>query len=229
MLRAKKKISKKVIKEDSVVTAYFKAQTWYDENKKRLSTIGSVVIVLALAAWFYSNNVHANNERATTELARVFTYYDNGQYLIAVNGIPEKNIAGLQSIVDNYGSTRIGNLAEFYLASSYYNLQEYDKALEHFKSYGGGSPLLESSASAGIGACYEAKGDFKKAAENYERAAMKSIHDPNAPDNLVNAARNFGKSGEKERAVELLKRVKKDYPASSAARDVERYIAEVST
>ena len=229
MLRAKKKISKKVIKEDTIVTTYFKAQTWYDENKKRLSTIGSVVIVLALAAWFYSNNVHANNDRATTELARVFTYYDNGQYLIAVNGIPEKNIAGLQSIVDNYGNTRIGSLAEFYLASSYYNLQEYDKALEHFNGYGGGSPLLESSASAGIGACYEAKGDFKKAAENYEKAAMKNTDDPNAPDNLVNAARNFGKSGEKERAVELLKRVKKDYPASTAARDVERYIAEVNT
>ena len=229
MLRAKKKISKKVIKEDSIVTTYFKAQSWYDENKKRLSTIGSVVIVVAVALWFYSNNVRGNNERATTELARVFTYYDNGQYLIAVNGIPEKNIAGLQSIVDNYGSTHVGNLAEFYLASSYYNLQEYDKALEHFKGYGGGSPLLESSASAGIGACYEAKGDFKKAAENYEKGAMKNLDDPNAPDNLVNAARNFGKSGEKERAVELLKRVKKDYPASSAARDVERYIAEVST
>lgn len=228
MLRAQKKISKKVIKEDTLVTTYFKAQTWYDENKKRMSTVGGVVIVLVLALWFYSNNVRANNERATTDLAKVFTYYDNGQYQIAINGIPEKNVAGLQTIVDNYGGTTSGNLAKFYLANAYYNTQDYDKALEYFKDYGGGNALLEISAHAGIGACYEAKGEHKKAAENFEKAALKNSDDPNAADNLVNAARNFGKSGEKERAVELLKKVKKDYPSSTAARDVERYIAEVS-
>jgi TolA-binding protein len=228
MLRAQKKISKRVIKEDTLVTTYFKAQTWYDENKKRISTVGGIVIVAALALWFYSNNMRANNERATTDLAKVFSFYDNGQYVIAINGIPEKNIAGLQSIVDNYGSSHAGNLAKFYLANAYYNTQDYDKALTYFDDFGGNDGLLTNSALAGIGACYEAKGNFKKAAENYEKAALKNAEDPNAADNLVNAARNFGKTGEKERAVELLKRVKRDYPTSTAARDVDRYIAEVS-
>ena len=228
MLRAQKKISKKVIKEDKLVTTYFKAQSWYDENRKRLSTIGGVVIVLVLALWFYSNNVRANNERATTDLAKVFTFYDNGQYQIAINGIPERNVTGLQALVDNYGSTKSGNLAKFYLASAYYNSQDFDKALEYFKDYGGGNPLLEISALAGAGACFEAKGELMKAAENFEKAGLKNADDPNAPENLVNAARNFGKAGEKERAVELLKKVKREYPSSTAARDVERYIAEVS-
>ena len=228
MLRAQKKISKKVIKEDKLVTTYFKAQSWYDDNRKRLSTIGGVVIVLVLALWFYSNNVRANNERATTDLAKVFTFYDNGQYQIAINGIPERNVTGLQALVNNYGSTKSGNLAKFYLASAYYNSQDFDKALEYFKDYSGGNPLLEISALAGAGPCFEAKGEHMNAAENFEKAGLKNADDPNTPENLVNAARNFGKVGEKERAVELLKKVKKEYPSSTAARDVERYIAEVS-
>jgi tetratricopeptide (TPR) repeat protein len=229
MLRAKKKISQRVIKEDALVTTYFKAQVWYDENKKRVSTVVGIVAVLAVALWFYSNNVRANDDRATAELARVFSFYDNGQYQIAINGIPEKNVSGLQSIVDNYGSTKAGNIAKFYLANAYYNSQNYDKALAYFNDFGGSNNLLiENSAIAGIGACYEAKGNFKKAAENYEKAALKDSDDPNAADNLVNAARNFGKSGDKDRAIELLKKVKKDYPTSTAARDVDRYIAEVS-
>ena len=229
MLRAKKKISQRVIKEDALVTTYFKAQVWYDENKKRVSTVVGIVAVLAVALWFYSNNVRANDDRATAELARVYTFYDNGQYQIAINGIPEKNVSGLQSIVDNYGSTKAGNIAKFYLANAYYNSQNYDKALAYFNDFGGSnSSLIENSAIAGIGACYEAKGNFKKAAENYEKAALKDSDDPNAADNLVNAARNFGKSGDKDRAIELLKKVKKDYPTSTAARDVDRYIAEVS-
>jgi tetratricopeptide (TPR) repeat protein len=228
MLRAQKKISKRVIKEDTLVTTYFKAQTWYDENKKRISTVGGILLVVVLGLWFYSNNMRANNERATTGLARVYSFYDNGQYIIAINGMPEKNIAGLQSIVDNYGSTNAGNLAKFYLASAYYNTQEFDKALKYFDDFSGSNSLLTNSALAGMGACYEAKGDFKKAAENYEKAALKNTDDPNAADNLMSAARNFGRSGEKERAIELLKRVKRDYPTSTAARDVDRYIAEVS-
>jgi tetratricopeptide (TPR) repeat protein len=229
MLRAKKKISQRVIKEDALVTTYFKAQVWYDENKKRVSTAAGIVAVLAVALWFYSNNVRANDDRATSELAKVFTFYDNGQYQIAINGIPEKNISGLQSIVDNYGSTKAGNIAKFYLANAYYNTQNYDKALDYFNDFSGSSnTLIENSAIAGIGACCEAKGNFKKAAENYEKAALKNSDDPNAADNLVNAARNFGKFGDKDRAIELLKKVKKDYPTSTAARDVDRYIAEVS-
>jgi len=229
MLRAKKKISQRVIKEDALVTTYFKAQVWYDENKKRVSTAGGILIAFAVALWFYSNNVHANDQRATTELAKVYTFYDNGQYQIAINGVPEKNVSGLQSIVDNYGSTKSGNIAKFYLANAYYNSQNYDKAQQYFNDFSSnGNTLVENSAIAGIGACYEAKGDFKKAAEYYEKAALKNSDDPNAPDNLVNAARNFGKSGEKDRAVELLKKVKKDYPTSTAARDVDRYMAEVS-
>ncbi|HTR82036.1 MAG TPA: tetratricopeptide repeat protein [Bacteroidota bacterium] len=228
MLRAKKKISKRVIKEDTLVTTYFKAQTWYDENKKRISAVGGVLIVAALALWFYSNNMREGNERATTDLAKVYSFYDNGQYLIAINGIPERNIAGLQSIVDNYGSTATGNLAKFYLADSYYNTQDYDKALKYFNDFSGNSSLLQNSATAGIAACYEAKGEYKKAAENYEKAGLENSDDPNAADNLVNAARDYAKSGDKDRAIDLLKRVKKDYPTSTAARDVDRYIAEVS-
>jgi len=229
MLRAQKKISKKVIKEDTLVTTYFKAQVWYDENRRRVSTVAGVVAVIAVALWFYSNNVRANNDRATTDLAKVYSFYDNGQYQIAINGIPERNINGLQSIVDNYGSTKSGNLAKFYLANAYYNTQNYDKALDYFSDFSGsGNSLVDNSAIAGIGACYEAKGNFKKAAENYEKAALKNTDDPNAADNLVNAARNFGRSGDKDRAVELLKKVKKDYPTSTAAREVERYIAEIS-
>ena len=229
MLRAKKKISQRVIKEDALVTTYFKAKVWYDENKKRVSTVAGIVAVLAVALWFYSNNMRANDDRATSELAKVYSFYDNGQYQIAINGVPEKNVTGLQSIVDNYGSTKAGNIAKFYLANAYYNSQNYDKALQYFNDFGGSSnALIENSAIAGIGACYEAKGDFKKAAENYEKAALKNNDDPNAADNLVNAARNFGKSGDKDRAVELLKKVKKDYPTSTAAREVDRYIAEVS-
>jgi tetratricopeptide (TPR) repeat protein len=229
MLRAQKKISKREIKEDKLITTYFQARTWLDDNRNRLGSIGGVVIVIILAIWFYSNNVRGNNEKAALDFGKVFTYYDNGQYSIAISGIPEKNVAGLQTIVDNYGSTRAGNMARFYLANAYYETQNFDKALEYFDAYSGGNDLLQISAYAGMASCYEAKNDFRKAAEYYEKAGVKKADDPNVAENLVNAARSYAKAGEKERALELLTKVKKEHPASPVLREYDRYLAEINS
>ncbi|MCX6138493.1 MAG: tetratricopeptide repeat protein [Ignavibacteriales bacterium] len=228
MLRAKKKISQRVIKEDKIATTYFKTREWLEENRHRLSTIGIVVAVVIIGLWFYLNNVKTRNEKAASDFAKIFVYFDNGQYQIALNGIPERNVSGLQSIVDNGGSTTAGNVAKFYLASAYYNMQEYGKALQYFEDFSGSDPLLKVSAISGAAGCYEAKKDFKKAAEAFEKAASKNSEDPNIAENLSNAARNYAKAGEKQRAIDLLNKIKKEFPASAAARNVERYLAEIN-
>ncbi len=228
MLRAKKKITKREIKEDKLVTTYFEARQWFDVNKKRVNMIGGILIAAVLVGWFYLNNVSANNEKATVELAGIFSYYDSGNYQVAVNGMPGKNLTGLQSIVDNYGGTKAGNMAKFYLADAYYNMQQYDKALEYFKDCSGPNDFLEASRLAGVAACYEAKGDAKDAAEYYEKAAVKSPKGPNAADHYFNAARNYAKSGNKDEALSLYKKIKEEYPSSNVARDIDRYIAEAS-
>ncbi|HLP15805.1 MAG TPA: tetratricopeptide repeat protein [Bacteroidota bacterium] len=228
MLRKQKKIAQRVVKEDTLLTKYYTTQSWLEENKKRLSTIGLIAAVVILGAWFYVNNARNNNEKAANDLAKVFSYYDNGQYQAAITGLPEKNVPGLQTIVDNYGSTKTGNLAKFYLADAYYNTQQYDKALQLYGDVSAGVDIVDIAAMAGEAACYEAKGDFEKAAKLYEKAGKKSSSDPNAPENLVAAARNYAKKGDKERAVELYKLVKEEYAQSAAARDAERFLLEMN-
>ncbi len=228
MLRKQKQISQRVIKEDPLVSNYYNSLSWFEANKKMLTNIGGAVLVLAALGWFYLNNTHTNNEKATTELAKVFSLYDNGQYQVAINGIPEKNISGLQAIVDNYGSTKNGNVAKVYLANAFFNLQEYDKALKLYDDVSTNISLLEVSALSGMAACYEAKGNFSDAAKYFEKAGKKNSADPNAAENLYHAARNYTKSGNKERAVELYKSVQKEYPASTVAREADRFLSELN-
>jgi tetratricopeptide (TPR) repeat protein len=228
MLRKQKKIAQRVVKEDTLLTKYYTTQSWLEENKKRLSTIGLAVLAVVLAGWFYVNNTRNNNEKAANDLAKVFSYYDNGQFQVAINGLPEKNVPGLQTIVDNYGSTKTGNVAKFYLANAYYNVENYDKALELFEGVSAGVAVVDIAAIAGEASCYEAKGDFEKAAKLYEKAGKKSSDDPNAAENLVSAARNYAKKGDRERAVELYKLVKEEYAQSAAARDAERFLLEMN-
>ncbi len=226
MLKPKKGISKKEIKEDKLVTTYFKTQAWIEQNRRIVSYIVAVPILLAVVLWFYANNRRQSNERATTDLAKVYRLYDQGQYKLAVDGIPQENIRGLQSIVDEYGSTKSGEMAKLYLADCYFSLKDYDKALRYFSDVDLSDKLLSSSALAGEASCYEAKGDHAEAASLYEKAASKGMSVLQAPDELFNAANNYALAGKKEKAAEMLNRLKKDFPGSSYARDIDRYLVE---
>jgi tetratricopeptide (TPR) repeat protein len=228
MLSPKKKISKRELKEDALVTTYVKITSFYEKNKKNISIAVTVVAVLVIASVVYLKNRADNGERAATQLGEVFSLYDNGQYQQAIDGVPERNITGLKSIVENYGSLEAGDYARFYLANAYYHLGKYDLALDQFKDFSPTDNFLAVSRLSGIASCYEATGKYQQAAENFEKAASKYPQDVNAAENMSNAARDYGKAGEKEKAIELYTKLKNNYPTSTFARDADRFIAGLS-
>ena len=79
-----------------------------------------------------------------------------------------------------------------------------------------------------MGGCYEAKHEYAKAAARYEDAASTLANTLGTPDYLRAAGRCYGMAGEKDKAVSLFKRIKKEYPTSAAAREADRYISEFS-
>ncbi len=233
MLKPKKRLAKKEIKEDTLLKAYARATAFYYENKKYVTYAVTGLVVIIAAVIIVINNRRANNEKATLELAKVFSIYDAGandlqQYKVAINGQPERGVMGLKGIVANYGSSESGELARFYLANAYYNLGQYDDALQQYESFSGGTTFLKAAADFGIGGCHEARRDYARAASFYEKAAGISGAGSMTPEYLNAAARCFGLSGEKEKAVVIYKRIKKEFPTSSVARDADRFISQFS-
>ncbi len=228
MLRPKKKISKRELKQDALVTTYAELTSFYETHKKNISIGITALVVVIIAAVVYFKNRSDNNEMAMTQLGSVYAIYDAGQYQLAIDGIPERNIRGLRSIVENYGSSNAGNIARFYLAGAYYQLGNYDEALKFFEDCSPADELMAVSRLAGMADCYEAKGEYLKAAENFEKAASKNSKDVSIADNLNNAARNYARAGEKEKALDLYRRLKKNYPSTTYGREADRYIEQLS-
>jgi tetratricopeptide (TPR) repeat protein len=228
MLRPKKKISKKEIKQDALVTTYARVTAYYEENKRTIGIATTVIALAVIAILVMLKNRSDANESAMLQLGQVQELFAGGQYQAAIDGVPERNVPGLKAIVDNYGSSRGGELARFMLASALFELGKYDEALQQFEDFSAPDAMLAASRFAGIAQCYEARKNYKEAAEYFEKAAGKNTKDISAPEYLSHAARNYGLTGEKERAIELYKRLKKNYPASQYARDVDRFIAQMS-
>lgn len=228
MLQPKKKITKKEMKEDALISSYVKATTFYEENKKNISVGFTALVVIVAAVFFYLKNKSDDNERATTELSKVYSYYDNGQYQIAIDGVKERNVIGLKAIAEEYGSTRAGSMAKLYLGNCYFALGNFTDALKEYEDFSPEGELLTVSRYAGIGSCNEALGNFKEAAENFEKAASKYSNDLNAAENFNAAARNYAAAGMKEQALDLYRKIKKNYPTTTFAREADRHIAKLS-
>ncbi len=229
MLKPQKKISRREIKEDKLITTYFNMRGWLEKNTKIVSYVAFGLIAAAVIIFLWSKNRADSNEKATAMLAKVTPYYDQGNYDLALNGVPREGTQGLQAIVDEHGSTDAGQIAKLYLANSYYALKNYDKALEYYDDISVSDRMVTASAIAGVAACYEVKGDLNKAASYFEKAASKNMTLMQAPQNLQRSAVDYAAVGKKEKAVELLQTLKKEFPESSFAREADRFIAEYSS
>ena len=228
MLRPKKKISRRELKEDALITWYVRLRTLYDTNRRAVSIAITALVVAVGALLLYMKTRADNNENAITALGSIFEMYDAGQYQTAIDGVPERNLKGLKSIVDNYGNSATGDLARFYLANAYYQLGRYDEALKAYDDYSPSGELLAVARLSGLGACEEAKGEYGKAAAQFEKAATQYPSDASAAEYLNDAARDYAQAGEKEKAIDLYRRIKKNYPTSAFARDADRFITQLS-
>ena len=215
------------MKEDKLVTSYFEARSWVDENRRLVGYAVGVPVLLLVGLFLWTLNLKESNENATAKLSKVIPYYDQGKYEEAINGAPQEGlIQGLTAIVNEHGNTESGQLAKLYLGNCYFAKSEYQKALEQYLDADLEDKMLAASALSGAAACHEAMNHHEDAAVLFEKAASKNMTGLQAPENLHHAAVNYGLAGKKERASELLRKLKKEFPESALARDIDRYLTQ---
>jgi tetratricopeptide (TPR) repeat protein len=225
MITRKKKLSKKEIKEDKLVSFLYQIESFYEENKRRIFTYGLIFLVVVGAVYVYMGQRREENEKAGLELSRVMDIFNSGSYLEAIEGRQGTNIIGLKRIVEEYGSTENGETAKIYLANAYSYLGNYDEAFKYYQDYDGDIDVFKASAKAGMAGHYAAKKEYKKAADLYKEAASITDINPQNPDYLLDAAVNYIKAGEKEDSKVLLNKIKEDYKTSEAFKQVDKYLA----
>jgi tetratricopeptide (TPR) repeat protein len=220
----RKKISRKQIKEDKLVTSFYEAKSFYQENQSKILIGLGVIAFVVVAVLWYTNKSNEDNALASVELNRVMSLYDSGNFQEAIDGRTGTNIIGLKKIVDSYGGSENGELARIYLANSYYFLGKFDEAMENYDDYSGSNKLLVAAALAGKAACFEAKNNFEEAAENYEKAYKVSEFNSLNSDYLLKAGSNFIKVGKFEEAQAAFDLIKEKYKTSQAFRELDRYL-----
>ena len=222
MLKPTRRLTRKKMKEDKLVTTYFKAVDYIDQNSKLVYGIAIGVAAIILLSTLFIRSKRSAELNASVELtkARVELGSNNGETAVDI----------LKSMIDNYSGTRSAGRGIFYLANIYYDQEKYDEATHYYEKYlddYNDDIIMSSSSYSGIGACFEQKNEYLKAATYYKKGAEKYSTHFEAPKQLMNAARCLRLANNKIEAQKLYQSIIDNYPESKYKRNAELYLSEL--
>lgn len=213
------------MRQDAVLSTYAKA--WDFVHKNRPLVYGAIAVVVLLILGIIGWNVLQNQkaEKAQAALGVALRPYEEGDFQTALDGT--ESTPGLLEVAREYGGTDPGNLAQYYVADSYFRLGNYDEALRWFEEFDAEKNIVGASALAGMAAIYESRGEYDQAGNFYRRAATQFESELTSPQYLLDAGRAYEAEGAYDRALEVYERIRDAYPESSLASGMTFYIARV--
>jgi tetratricopeptide (TPR) repeat protein len=157
-------------------------------------------------------------------MAKAQALFAVDSFKVALDG--KGDVVGFKEIASEYSITSSGNLAEAYAGICYYKLGQYDNAIKYLSQFDGEDNYFTTSIIGLIGDAYVEMGKNKDAVDYFVKAADKENEVLSAVF-LKKAGKVYEALGKPEKALEVYTQIKDNYPKSSEASDIEKYIARV--
>jgi tetratricopeptide (TPR) repeat protein len=221
---AKKKQTVEDQNLENVQEALNTTSAWIEKNQNKLTW--AVTIIVAIVVGVLALNTYVIKPKAvevSNENAKAVTYFMQGDWEKALNG-DDAECIGFQAIADEYKCYQGGKLAALYAGICYYQLGQYEDAAAYLSKFSADDLTIEPAALQLLGDAYVQLEEYGKAAKAFE-AAAKSGNDIIAPMSLKKAGFVHLELGNKVAAKKAFETIKTDYPASTEAQDIEKYIA----
>lgn len=221
---AKKKQTVEDQNLENVQEALNTTSAWIEKNQNKLTW--AVTIIVAIVVGVLALNTYVIKPKAvevSNENAKAVTYFMQGDWEKALNG-DDAECIGFQAIADEYKCYQGGKLAALYAGICYYQLGQHEDAAAYLSKFSANDLTIEPAALQLLGDAYVQLEEYGKAAKAFE-AAAKSGNDIIAPMSLKKAGFVHLELGNKVAAKKAFETIKADYPASTEAQDIEKYIA----
>lgn len=219
-------MSEQITKEPivDVQQAFTRTELYIDQNKKSLTVIAILIVALIGGYFAYKYWYVAGEEtKARAEMFKAEEYFSKDSINKAING--DGIALGFAQIVEDYGFTPSGNLAEYYLGICYLKKGQYEDAIEHLQEFKSKDQIVEPIATGAIGDAHMELGDVDEAISYYLKAAEKNNNKFTTPIYLKKAAMASEGKGLYADAVKLYERIKNEFSETPEGREMDKYIS----
>lgn len=209
-----------------VQQAYSKTEAYVEDNKKTL-TIVAVIMILLFGGYFaYTKLYLAPRSQEGMDLIWKAEYWFEIDSLDkAMYG--NESYYGFSYIADEYGSTKAGELANYYLGVINLKQGNYEIAIDHLEDAELEDEIIGAMAKGNLGDAYVEVGNYDKALSHFNDAIAHSDNELTAPMYLLKAGLVLEEKGEFGAALDNYERIKEEFPTSNEARNIDGYIARV--
>jgi tetratricopeptide (TPR) repeat protein len=195
MATKKRKVVKKDIKKDPLVTYALKVSNYTQEHFNQV-IIGVVVLIALISiVVFTTNSRRSSSVQSERQLAQALSLYQARDFEAAKVTFAQ---------INNRFGGRNGAIAQYYKAECELSQRNYSQALMDYEAYLDGSsdfPEFKAAAMFGSALCHEGLENYTLAAK-----AMEQVHhavdesDPRYLDSAFKAGELFARIGDTERA-----------------------------
>jgi len=209
---------------ENVEVALSKAEIYIEQNQKSLTIIIlAIVAVVGLYMGYKRFYLEPKEKEAQSEMFIAEKYFEIDSFAIALEG--DGQYLGFIDIIDEYGATKTANLANYYAGISYLRLGEYENAVEYLEDFDGNDRIVAAIALGATGDAYSELGEIKKAISYYEKASSYTENRLTTPAYLKKAGILYEELGQYKKAISTYKDIKKQFPDSEEAIDIQKYIS----
>ena len=198
-----------------------RAVAWIKQHKQLSSWVGTIVLVAAvLFVWQLSTRRRAE-DIANRDLQGARFAFENQNMPLAASE--------LAKVVENYDGTNAAEEARVLLANVRLLQGQPQQAVTVLKDWApGAEQAYRSQALSLLGAAHENLGQFRDAAQAYEKASGAARLDFQRAQLLSDAGRAWTTAGDTSRAVAAYRRIVKDFPKESAVTEAKVRLGELT-
>ena len=209
-----------------VESALTKTEQFLESNQKLISIIiGSIVIVTVGYLGLNKFYIEPRNTDAKEQMFMAQNYFEKDSFNLALNG--DGNNLGFLDIIDDFGSTDAGNLANYYAGVSYLHMGQFDKAIEHLKSFNTDDALLAPISLGAQGDAQLELGKTEKAIELYTEAYKINENILTSPIYMLKAGVLLESANKTADALKIYETIKLKFPDSNEGKNIDKYIARI--
>lgn len=208
----------------AVEEALGRSERFIEDNQKTITIILLVLVAIVLGYFgFQRFYIHPKEKSAQTDMFMAEKYFSQEKWDEALNG--DGVNLGFLDVASKYKFTKSASLAHYYAGTIYLKKGEYQTAINHYKKFKTSDKLLKPMSLGAIGDCYIELGDNKNAVSSYLKASKASENEFTAPLFLMKAGWTYELLSDYTKAIEIYKKIRTEFPQSTEARDLEKYIA----
>jgi tetratricopeptide (TPR) repeat protein len=225
---AKKEETKDLLENAEVIQEKLvDVETWLEKNPK--TAIGIAAAILIVVGGFFGYRYYLGNQDgiAQKEMFQAIHYFEADSLNLALNG--DGNNLGFLQIIEDYGMTDAGNLANFYTGVIYLKQAKFPLAIFHFQDFSSSDLLVQARAYSLMGDAYMEQKDYENAAKYYTKAAGYKPNKEFTPTYLMKAGLAYEKLNQNEKAIDAYQAIIDKYWESPEFQSARKFKAKLET